>query len=130
MPNLHSQLNDLANSFAASVLLAIRRVALEDLSGESHSAPRRSPGRPRSAKAPAAKTRGGRLARRSPEDVAETLARIVSLLKSKKAGLRSEQIRDALKLDKREMPRVLKMGLSKKALKAKGKKRATVYSVA
>jgi hypothetical protein len=52
----------------------------------------------------------------------------VALLKSKKAGLRSEQIRDALKLDRREMPRVLKAGLAKKAIRAKGKKRATVYS--
>jgi hypothetical protein len=128
MPTLRSQLNDLANTFAASVLLAIRRVALEDFSGETEDAHRRGAGRRRSAKAPPAKTRRGRLVRRSPEDIAKTLASIVSLLKGKKAGLRSEQIRDALKLDRRELPRVLRMGLAKKTIRAKGEKRATVYS--
>ena len=129
MPNLHSQLNDLANTFAASVLLALRRVALEDLLGETGQERRSSPrGARRSAAVP--RRKGGRLARRSPEDVAKTLASIVSLLKGKKAGLRSEQIRAALKLDKREIPRVLKMGLAKKAIRAKGKKRATTYFAA
>jgi hypothetical protein len=129
MPNLRAQLNDLANTFAASVLLALRRVALEDLLGETGRERRSSP---RSPQHPAAAPRGkgGRLARRSPDDVAKVLASIVSLLKGKKAGLRSEQIRAALKLDKREIPRVLKMGLAKKAIRAKGKKRATTYSAA
>ena len=44
--------------------------------------------------------------------------------------MRSEDIQKALKLDKREMPRVLEEGLTKKALKSKGQKRATVYSAA
>jgi hypothetical protein len=52
----------------------------------------------------------------------------VTLLKSKKAGMRSEEIRRALQLDKRELPRVLKEGLAKKALKSKGQKRATTYA--
>ena len=77
---------------------------------------------------PKATTKGGRLARRSPADIAKTLAQIVSLLKTKKGGLRSEEIRKALKLDVREVPRVLKEGLAKKALKSKGQKRATVYT--
>ena len=67
---------------------------------------------------------------RSLEDIAKTLASIVALLKGKKAGLRSEQIRAALKLDKREMPRVLKMGLAKKAIRSKGQKRSTTYFAA
>jgi hypothetical protein len=126
MPNLHAQLDELANTFAASVLLAIRRVALEDLLGETGHERRSSPRGPqRSAAAPRGK--GGRLVRRSPEDVAKTLATIVSLLKGKKAGLRSEQIRETLKLDKREIPAVLKMGLAKKAIRSKGQKRSTTY---
>ena len=127
MPTLHSQLNDLANTFAASVLLAVRRVPLEDLLGETGHERRSSPRGPRRS-APAPRGKRARLARRSPEDIAKTLTSIVSLLKGKKAGLRSEQIRAALKLDKREMPRVLKMGLAKKAIRSKGQKRATVYS--
>jgi hypothetical protein len=70
----------------------------------------------------------GRLPRRSPAEIAKALGTIVALLKGKKAGLRSEQIRDALKLDKRELPRVLGEGLKTKKLKSKGQKRATVYS--
>ena len=126
MRTLHAQLNDLANTFAASVLLAVRRVPLEDLLGETGRERRSAPRGPQRAPA-AARSKGGRLARRSLEDIAKTLASIVSLLKGKKAGLRSEQIRAALKLDKREMPRVLKMGLAKKAARSKGKKRSTTY---
>lgn len=43
---------------------------------------------------------------------------------------RAEQIRAALKMESKEMPRVLKEGLAKKKLKAKGQKRATTYTAA
>jgi Fic family protein len=45
-------------------------------------------------------------------------------------GLRAEQIRKALGMEAREMPRVLKEGLAKKTLKSKGEKRSTMYSAA
>jgi len=80
---------------------------------------------------PAAKskrTADGRLARRSPADIARALERVLTHLKANKSGLRSEQIRDNLKMDKKEMPRVLKEGLTKKVLRSKGLKRSTVYS--
>jgi Fic family protein len=51
-------------------------------------------------------------------------------VKAKKTGLRSEEIRRALKLDVREVPRVLKEGLTKKKLRSKGQKRATTYFAA
>jgi hypothetical protein len=69
----------------------------------------------------------GRLARRSPEQIAKAVERVVALVKKSKDGLRSEQIRAELKLDKRELPRVLGEGLTKKVLKSKGQKRATRY---
>jgi hypothetical protein len=72
----------------------------------------------------------GRLARRSPADIAKALGQVVALVKSKKDGLRSEQIRAALHMDAKEMPRVLKEGLAKKVLKSKGQKRSTAYSAA
>jgi len=143
MPSLRTALDTLASTFAAAVLDAIRGASLEDLVAETGGAPRRSAPRPqrspskaapKATRAPApsrpAKTKGGRLARRSPEDIARTLGAIVSLLKGKKAGLRSEQIQAALKLDKREMPRVLGDGLTSKKLKSKGQKRATTYFAA
>jgi hypothetical protein len=52
---------------------------------------------------------------------------VVILVRKNKEGLRSEQIRKALKLDVREVPRILKQGLATKKLKSKGQKRATVY---
>jgi len=42
-------------------------------------------------------------------------------------GARSEEIRKFLKVDKRELPRVLKAGLEKKVLQSEGQKRATRY---
>jgi hypothetical protein len=143
--SLHSTLDSLASSFASAVLDAIRGASLQDLLAESGAAPRRGPGRPRGSSttktapaaprastpaAPKAKTKGGRLARRSPEEIAKTLARIVGLVKGSKNGLRSEEIRKNLKLDVREMPRVLQEGLKTKKLKSKGQKRATQYSAA
>jgi HEAT repeat protein len=70
---------------------------------------------------------GGRLARRSPKAIAEALARIIALVKQHKEGLRAEQIREQLGMHPKEMPRVLKEGLSSKRLRAKGYKRATTY---
>jgi len=139
--SLHSTLDSLAQTFASAVLAAIRGASLQELLAEGDAAPRRSPGRPRAAAAPpSAPTTArapapapkptGRLARRSPEEIQKTLSSIVGLLKAKKTGLRSEQIRDALELDKRELPRVLGEGLKTKKLKSKGQKRATIYSAA
>ena len=149
--SLHSSLNDLAHKFASDVLDAIRSASLADLHAESGAgrAPR-APGRPRSATTkttskasratlalkpikpaarPNALDKSVRLPRRSPQDIVKTLDQVVALVKMSKNGLRSEEIRKALSLDVREVPRVLKQGLSSKKLKAKGQKRATQYSV-
>jgi len=145
MAPLRSALDSLAANFASAVLEAIRGASLDELVGGSAGPQRRGPGRPRRSSTtknvptgarasvpatPKAKIKGGRLARRSPADIAKTLGQIVALVKTRKAGLRSEEIRKALKLDVREVPRVLKEGLAKKTLKSKGQKRATVYTAA
>jgi hypothetical protein len=126
--SLRSNLQSLAVSFADSVLQAIRSASLEDLLGEGGGEARRGPGRPRGGTTGSPKARkAGRLARRSPEQIAEALEAVVALVKTKKDGLRAEQIRTALKMQSKEMPRVLQEGLAKKKLKAKGWKRATTY---
>jgi len=61
------------------------------------------------------------------EDITKALDQVVALVKGKKDGLRAEQIRAALKMQSKEMPRVLQEGLAKKKLKTKGQKRATTY---
>jgi hypothetical protein len=142
MPNLRSEISALAKSFADAVLAAIRSASLEELLSEHDGAPRRGPGRPRGRapkaapsaprpSAPRAKVAGGRLARRSPADIEKALTQVVALLKAMgKKGARSEEIQQSLKLDKRELPRVLKTGLAKKVLRSKGQKRATQYFAA
>lgn len=72
----------------------------------------------------------GRLGRRSSDDIAHTLQRVVSLLQHHPEGLRAEQIKEQLLLDKREMPRPIVEGLSSGVLVKAGQKRATVYTLA
>jgi hypothetical protein len=88
------------------------------------------------ATAPLVKTKGAkgkgpkratRLPRRSLEEIKQTLSEVVKLV-GKGRGLRAEEIRTAMNLDLREVPRVLKEGLATKVLKAKGQKRATTYT--
>ena len=131
MANLHSKLHDLASSFAHSVLDAIRGASLDDLLGETGAGGRRGPSRPAAVQKTDPKRgrggRAGRLKRRSPDDIAKGLEQVVVLLKKNKGGLRAEQIREHLGMQSKEMPRILKEGLRKKALKSKGQKRATTY---
>jgi hypothetical protein len=149
---LRSNIQQLASTFAAAVVSAIRGANLDDIlslaeSGEgSESAPARARTRTTTtakrkaapaalaaaapSPAPARKSKGGRLRRRSAEDIAKALAQVVSLVKTKKAGLRAEQIRAALKMESKEMPRILKEGLGKKVLKSRGQKRSTTYTAA
>ena len=128
MANLQSQLHDLACSFAYSVLQAVRTVSLQDLQNSDNGVVRN--GRTAASAVAMARERtrsSRRLPRRSAEDIAKQLERVVGVVRTHKAGLRAEQIRDKLGMQPKEMPRVLKEGLSTKALKSKGQKRATTY---
>jgi hypothetical protein len=128
MPSLQTQLTELAQSFADAVLDAVRAAPLQDLLGGGRAASngRRTP-RSDGAASPRAQRSSGRLRRRSAEDIAKALDQVVALVKKHSDGLRAEQIRDQLRLQPKEMPRILKEGLSKKVLKTKGQKRATTY---
>jgi hypothetical protein len=133
MPTLRSQLDSLAGAFANAVVDAIRGASLQELVATDG---RSTPIARSQATAPVAKaaagaakaTRSGRLKRRSSEDIGKVLDDVVSLVKKNKDGLRAEQIRAELSLQSKELPRVLKEGLSSKRLRKAGQKRATVYS--
>jgi hypothetical protein len=131
--SLHSTLNDLAASFADSILEAVRGASLDELIAPNGQTRKngRTPRAPAAvASVPAARDpsrSSTRLQRRSPQEIAKALAQVVSLVKKHKEGLRAEQIRSELGLQAKEMPRILKEGLEKKALKSKGQKRATTY---
>jgi hypothetical protein len=129
MPTLHSKLNDIAQNFASAVLDAVRGASLQDLhtvgSGvvRNGQKPSRTP-----SSAPTKRARSsGRLQRRSPEDIANALNKVLTALKGRKEGLRAEQIRGMTGMQAKEMPRILKEGLSRKKLASKGRKRATTY---
>jgi hypothetical protein len=142
MPSsLRNRLNELAASFSAGVLDAIRGASLEELLSESSSrgkgrAPSRMPALATTtvarvgAATPAAegvRRRPGRLPRRSAGDISQAVEQIVGLLSSNPAGLRAEQIRQKLGLQAKELPRPLKEGLDGGRLSKVGRKRATTY---
>ncbi|WP_394821035.1 hypothetical protein [Pendulispora albinea] len=143
MSNLRNTISSLANDFAQGVLGAIRRASLEEIldesgrgrrgrlpdlggdteaeAGDEGRGVRRGPGRP------VGRGRGGRLRRRSVDDLAELSDRIVELLEQHPEGLRAEQIRESLNVQAKELPRPLNDALSARRIAKKGQKRATTY---
>jgi hypothetical protein len=108
MPHLNSSIQSLAESFATSVIQAIRASSLQDILRETSGgkaeparpAGKRGPGRPPSASS-------GRLQRRSEKDITAVADRIVAFVKQHKEGRRAEQIRAELGIDKKEWARPL-----------------------
>ncbi len=128
MSNLRSRLADLASSFTDSVIDAIRGTSLEELLTETGARPKSRPAEASPRGAPrVARAASGRLPRRSAEDIAGELDKIVALVQTHRDGLRAEEIRMELGMQAKELPRVLKEGLSSKKLRSKGQKRATTY---
>ena len=131
MSTLHQTINSLASEFAHSLLRALRNASLDEIIAETdagHAGGGRRRGRPAAAPAAGGARRGGgRLRRRSVTDINAVVTKIVALLKSNKKGLRAEEIRAKLGLDRREIPRPLAEALKKKLVSKKGKKRATTY---
>lgn len=121
MSNLKSEISRLAEDFAAAVLSAIRSASIEEILDQTS-------GRRRAAASGARAPRDtGRRVRRSAADIASTVDAIESLLQKNPEGLRAEQIRTALGLQAKEMPRPLAEGLSQKRFSKEGQKRATTY---
>jgi hypothetical protein len=134
MPTLNAQLQALAHAFAEQVVEAIRGSSLLELVGGAGAVGngRTRAGRGGQTEPPSTPTKPrkpGRLPRRSPEEIAKALDKIVLLVKTHKSGLRAEEIRSTLGMQAKEMPRILKEGVSKKKLVTKGQKRATTYFV-
>ena len=132
MSTLHNTINALASEFAHNLLRALRGASLDEIISETspghagHAGGRR--GRPAATHAAAPARRGGRrLARRSQKDIQAVVGRIVTLLQGNKKGLRAEEIRAKLGLDRREIPRPLAEALKKRLVSKRGKKRATTY---
>lgn len=134
--NLSEKINQLAATFADTVSEVVEAEmrdrmtnalsALGATGGSGDTEVRR--GRPAKAPKTGKKAKSeGRLPRRSLEEIQAVVADVVKLVAKHPDGLRSETIRTELDLDVREVPRVLKEGLTMGALKSTGQKRATVY---
>ena len=132
MSTLHQTINSLAAEFAHSLLRALRNASLDEIISETHAGHSAGGGR-RGRPAGSARAAGGgrrssgRLHRRSAKELDAVVDKIVHLLKGNKKGLRAEEIRMKLHLDRREIPRPLAEALKKKVISKKGKKRATTY---
>jgi hypothetical protein len=140
MSNLRNTIESLASQFASSVLDALRSASIDELADVAGrgAAVRRGPGRPRaesSESSAAAATprrggcrgRGGRLGRRTQNDITRMVESIVDVLAKNAGGLRSEQIREALGVEAKELPRPLAEALSSGRVTKTGQKRATTY---
>ncbi len=133
MTTLSSTINDLATKFAHELLGAIRTASIDELINAKPVAQHVTASAAPAAAAPSkAKTgKNGRLARRSLADIGKSAERIVAVVKATKGkGINAEDLRKTLKVDRRELPLPLALALSKKLLRKKGRKRATMYFVA
>jgi hypothetical protein len=138
MSNLKSTIDQLAQSFAAGILEAIRGASLQELLVEGGHGVAAKRGRgsvptktvtthttPTASASPRASK--GRLARRSADDVAKVVDLVVDALKKSGAGMRSEELQKALKLSKKEIVRPITQALAARKIKKTGQKRATTY---
>jgi hypothetical protein len=131
MTTLRQTIEHHAAEFAAAIVQALRGASIDELTSLTSGdrpAPRAAAS-PKTNGAGPAPRKGGRLGRRSADDIARTLEKIVAVVAQHSEGLRAEQIKAALGLDTREMPKPLAEGLKTGALKKEGNKRATTYSV-
>jgi hypothetical protein len=133
--SLRSQLDALAAKFAQQIVSAIQAASLNELTPSRGAAGGamangRSIGRATAKPVGSARSTlkpSGRLARRSDEEIQAAVRKIVLLVKTHKEGMRAEEIRAALGMLPKEMPRILKEGVRTKKLTSKGQKRATTY---
>lgn len=78
--------------------------------------------------APKAPKPTGKRLRRSTGDIAASVETVLAAVKAAgDAGLRSEQIRAATKIDKKHLPKVLKTALADNLLTVTGQKRSSTY---
>jgi hypothetical protein len=130
--SLQKTIEEQAARFAEAIVAALRGASLDEIVGLTGERAARG-GAKRSTSAPGAPKAAkptGRLGRRTADDIRRTLDQIVNVLGKHESGLRAEQIKAALGLDKREMPKPIGLGLKEGVLQKSGEKRATVYSLA
>lgn len=138
MSTLQSRIQALSAAFADSIIAALRETSISELTSAAgvggggrgkhvHSISENIEETPTPRAAKAKKT--GRLARRSEEDIAKVVEEILVVVKKHPEGIRAEELRVELGLDKKEMPKPMLVALANGSLRKEGEKRATVYFI-
>jgi hypothetical protein len=115
--SIQQMIQNLASQFAATVVDRIRSMPLDELLAVAPKAP---PG-------PGPKTSREVRHRRTAADIEKTAANIASLLAKNPKGLRAEDIRRALQLEAKELPKPIALAIANGTITKTGQKRATTY---
>jgi hypothetical protein len=125
---------EMAQGLAEGVLSAVRSGSVDELlNGHGSGSGARASSRgsaTHASKKTFSTSSGGRLGRRSLEDIDAMAGRIVQTVRlAGKEGMRAEVIREKLGIERKELPRPLVQALEAGWLKTTGQKRATTYFV-
>jgi len=132
MSNFQNEMNQVVEGFVAQITELARRAALNTLEATfaSHGAGRAPIAAPQraavSAGAGAGRPRGGRGAKRRPEDLEALCNQFASFVKSH-PGMRIEQINKELGTTTKELALPIRKLIAESRITAKGQKRSTAY---
>jgi hypothetical protein len=130
MSNFQNEMNQVVEGFVAQITELARRAALNTLEATfaSHGAGRAAIAAPLRAavSAGAGRPRGGRGAKRRPEDLEALCNQFASFVKSH-PGLRIEQINKELGTSTKELALPIRKLIAESRITAKGQKRSTTY---
>jgi hypothetical protein len=126
MSDLRRTIADLATSFAEGVVQAVRQATLVEVLAETRASQRPAASASSPTTRPPARRKPGRAS-----SVGDPLiAKIVATLKPAKGGLRSEELRARVGVDRKLLFPALTRALQAKQIRKTGAKRGTMYFVA
>ena len=132
MNNFQNDMNHAVQGFVAQITELARRAALDTLESAFGGKAGRSSGPPAVAATPppgvprAGRPRGGRGAKRSPEDLEALSEKFAAFVKAN-PGLRIEQINKELGTTTKDLALPIRKLVADKVISAKGQKRSTTY---